>query len=100
MGSAILIKSILQGGLSLMVFGWSHIVMDIQSLTVLVSGVGHLHGFLHTYTTLLAIFSVLTSKYRLKLSLKVLKLGFFFTKKILENFLSQCVYWLLQSCHH
>jgi len=65
MGPGILIKSLLNGGFSLMVFGWSQIVMDIQPLLVLISGEGHLHGFTHTYigATLLAIFSALTGKY-------------------------------------
>jgi hypothetical protein len=44
MGPGILIKSLLQGSFSLMVFGWTQIVMDIQPLIVLISGEGHLHG--------------------------------------------------------
>ena len=84
MGPGILIKSIFQGGFSLMVFGWSQIVMDIQPLIVLLSGEGHLHGFSHTYTgaTLLAIFSALTGKYLSELGLKILKLDLSFPIKI------------------
>jgi len=65
MGPGILIKAILQGSFSLMVFGWAQIVMDIQPLMVLISGEGHLHGFSHTYigATLLAVFSALSGKY-------------------------------------
>jgi len=65
MGPGILIKSLLQGSFSLMVFGWSQIVMDIQPLIVLITGEGHLHGFSHTYigASLLAIFAALTGKY-------------------------------------
>ena len=65
MGPGILIKSVLQGSFSLMVFGWAQIVMDIQPLIVLITGEGHLHGFSHTYigATLLAIFAALTGKY-------------------------------------
>ena len=65
MGPGVLIKSLLRGGFSLMVFGWSQIIMDIQPLIVLITGQGHLHGFSHTYVgaTLLAIFSALTGKY-------------------------------------
>lgn len=37
MGPGILIKSLLQGSFSLMVFGWTQIVMDIQPLIVLIS---------------------------------------------------------------
>lgn len=65
MGPGILIKGLMQGSFSLMVFGWTQIVMDIQPLFVLLSGEGHLHGFSHTYVgaTLLAVFSALTGKY-------------------------------------
>ncbi len=65
MGPGILIKSVLQGSFSLMVFGWSQIVMDIQPLIVMLTGEGHLHGFTHTYigAILLAIFSGLSGKY-------------------------------------
>lgn len=76
MGPGILIKSVLQGGFSLMVFGWSQIVMDLQPLFVLIKGEGHLHGFSHTYigATLLAVFSATTGKYLSELGLKILKL--------------------------
>ena len=65
MGPGILIKGLLQGGFSLMVFGWCQIVMDLQPLLTIVSGDGELHGFTHTYVgaTLLAIFSAVTGKY-------------------------------------
>lgn len=74
MGPGILIKAILQSSFSLMVFGWTQIVMDIQPLIVLITGEGHLHGFTHTYVgaTLLAIFSALTGKYLSELGLKIL----------------------------
>ncbi|MCW8929870.1 MAG: hypothetical protein OQL19_06495 [Gammaproteobacteria bacterium] len=74
MGPGILIKAILQGSFSLMVFGWSQIVMDIQPLIVILTGSGHLHGFSHTYVgaTLLAIFSALSGKYLSELGLKIL----------------------------
>jgi membrane-bound metal-dependent hydrolase YbcI (DUF457 family) len=65
MGPGILVKSVLQGSFSLMVFGWTQIVMDIQPLVAIVSGSGTLHGFTHTYAgaTLIACFSALTGKY-------------------------------------
>jgi hypothetical protein len=60
MGSGILIKALLQGSFSLMVFGWSQIVMDIQPLWVLINGLRHLHGFSHTFIggSILAVASV------------------------------------------
>lgn len=77
MGPGIAIKALLQGSFSLMVFGWSQIVMDIQPLVVLVTGEGHLHGFSHTYVgaTLLALFSAVTGKYLSEVGLHVLGLN-------------------------
>jgi len=73
MGPGILIKSLLQGSFSLMVFGWTQIVMDIQPLIVMITGEGHLHGFTHTYVgaVLIAIFAALTGKYLSELGLKL-----------------------------
>lgn len=64
MGPGLLIKSVLQGSFSLMVFGWAQIIMDIQPLFVMITGGGYLHGFSHTYigASLLAIFASLTGK--------------------------------------
>lgn len=75
MGPGILIKSLLQSSFSLMVFGWTQIVMDIQPLIVLITGEGHLHGFTHTYigAILIAIFAALTGKYLSEIGLKLLK---------------------------
>lgn len=71
MGPGILIKALLQGSFSLMVFGWAQIIMDIQPLFVLITGEGRLHGFSHTLigATLLAIFSILSGKYLSELGL-------------------------------
>ncbi len=76
MGPGILIKALLQSSFSLMVFGWTQIVMDIQPLVVMLTGEGHLHGFTHTYVgaTLLAVFSAFTGKYLSEIGLKVLGL--------------------------
>ena len=64
MGPGIFIKAILQSSFSLMIFGWSQIVMDLQPLFVMITGEGHLHGFSHTFigATLLAVVSALTGK--------------------------------------
>ena len=74
MGPGILIKALLQSSFSLMVFGWTQIVMDIQPLIVLITGEGHLHGFTHTYigAVLIAIFAAVTGKYLSELGLKLL----------------------------
>ncbi len=65
MGPGIALKALLQASFSLMVFGWTQIVMDVQPLVVLITGEGHLHGFSHTYlgASLLAIISALSGRY-------------------------------------
>lgn len=77
MGPGIAVKALLQGSFSLMVFGWSQIIMDIQPLLVMITGEGHLHGFTHTYVgaTLLALFSALTGKYLSEVGLYILGLN-------------------------
>jgi hypothetical protein len=77
MGPGILVKALLQGSFSLMVFGWSQIVMDLQPLVAIVTGEGKLHGFTHTYvgSTLIAIFSAVTGKYLSQWALVVFSNG-------------------------
>ncbi|OGA00494.1 MAG: hypothetical protein A2Z44_07240 [Betaproteobacteria bacterium RBG_19FT_COMBO_58_11] len=72
MGPGIFIKALLQGSFSLMVFGWTQVIMDIQPLVVLISGEGHLHGFTHTFigATLLAVASALSGKYAAEFGLR------------------------------
>jgi hypothetical protein len=74
MDPGILFKALLQGGFSLMVFGWAQIIMDIQPLIVLLSGEGHLHGFTHTYigATLIGAVSAVTGKYAAELGLRLI----------------------------
>ena len=76
MGPGILVKAILQGSFSLMVFGWTQIVMDLQPLFVMITGEGQLHGFSHTFigATLIAIISALTGKYLSEFGLVILKI--------------------------
>jgi hypothetical protein len=75
MGPGILIKAFMQTSFSLMVFGWTQIVMDIQPLIVMITGEGHLHGFTHTYVgaILIALVSALTGKYLSEIGLRVLR---------------------------
>ena len=77
LGPGLLLKAFLQGSFSLMVFGWSQVIMDIQPLLVMLTGEGHLHGFSHTYigAIVLAIFSALTGKYLAELGLILLGLS-------------------------
>ena len=77
MGPGIAVKAILQGSFSLMVFGWSQILMDLQPLWVLLTGQGHLHGFSHTFAgaTLLTLLSAITGKYLVEPGLLVFGLS-------------------------
>ena len=72
MGPGLLVKVLLQGSFSLMVFGWTQIVMDIQPLIAILTGEGHLHGFSHTYigAALIGIGSALTGKYAAEFGLR------------------------------
>jgi membrane-bound metal-dependent hydrolase YbcI (DUF457 family) len=77
MGPGLLVKAVLQGSFSLMVFGWTQIVMDVQPLIVMITGSGHLHGFTHTFVgaSLIAVFSGVTGKYLSEFGLKILRIG-------------------------
>jgi membrane-bound metal-dependent hydrolase YbcI (DUF457 family) len=74
MGPGLLIKALLQGSFSLLVFGWAQILMDIQPLLVLLIGEGHLHGFSHTYigASLLALAAALSGKYLAEFGLRLI----------------------------
>ena len=73
LGPGLLVKALMQGSFSLMVFGWAQIIMDLQPLMVILTGVGHMHGFSHTYlgATLIGLFSALTGKYIAELGLRI-----------------------------
>jgi hypothetical protein len=75
MGPGIAVKAVMQKRLSLMVFGWSQIVIDIQPLIVMLTGKGELHGFSHTYigATLIALFCGLSGKYLGELGLRLIR---------------------------
>jgi len=74
MGPGIACKALLGGAFSLMIFGWTQILMDIQPLVVMITGEGHLHGFSHTFAgaLLLAALAVVTGKYLSELALFLL----------------------------
>ncbi len=76
MGPGLFIKSALQNRFSLMVFGWSQILMDIQPLIVMIKGEGHIHGFTHTYlgASLIAIIAVITGKYLSEFGLRLFEI--------------------------
>ena len=55
MGPGVMVKAVLRRRFSLMVFGWSQIIIDLQPLVVLLTGKRKLHGFTHTLTGALLI---------------------------------------------
>lgn len=76
MGPGLVVKACMQGTFSLMVFGWSQILVDIQPLVVLLTGKGELHGFSHTYigATFIAVISALTGKYLGEIGLRIIRM--------------------------
>jgi hypothetical protein len=78
MGPGILIKSVLHGFFSLIIFGWAQILMDLQPLLVIITGKGNLHGFSHTYigATLIALVSAFTGKWVYEIIMKFIKKDF------------------------
>ena len=77
MGPGILVKSILGSSFSLMVFGWTQIIIDLQPLYVLIQGEGRLHGFSHTYigAIIATVVSALTGKRLSEFGLFVLRIN-------------------------
>ena len=75
MGPGIVVKACLQGAFSLMVFGWSQILMDIQPLVVMLTERGELHGFSHTYigASLIAIIAAPSGKYLGEIGLRIVR---------------------------
>lgn len=108
MGPGIAVKAVMQGSFSLMVFGWTQIVMDIQPLVVMLSGEGHLHGFTHTFfgATIIAVFAALSGKYLSELGLTLLRFQSFGRRNIawwvsfLSAFIGSYSHVLLDSIMH
>lgn len=73
MGPGVLVKALLRGSFSLMVFGWSQVIMDTQPLVVILTNRGTLHGFTHTYVAavVIALFAAVTGKYLAQTALRL-----------------------------
>jgi len=73
MGPGILLKALLRGSFSLMVFGYANVLIDIQPLVVLLSGRGELHGWTHTWWAAIVIggFAAVTGKWLADLALRL-----------------------------
>ena len=76
MGPGIVVKACLQGAFSLMVFGWSQILIDIQPLVVMLTDRGELHGFSHTFigASLIAITAAPSGKYLGEIGLRIVRM--------------------------
>ena len=48
MGPGLAVKAVMQRKFSLLVFGWSQVVIDLQPLLAMTTGRVELHGFSHT----------------------------------------------------
>lgn len=74
MGPGIAVKAGMQKQISLMVFGWSQIVIDVQPLVVMLTGKGELHGFSHTLlgASIIGLFCGATGKTLGQLGLRIL----------------------------
>jgi len=74
MGPGMLVKAALRGGFSLMIFGWTQVVTDLEPLVAMVRGTGDLHGYSHTYlgAVFIALFCAGTGKYAVELVLRVI----------------------------
>lgn len=76
MGPGLLLKSLLQGSFSLLVFGWAQILMDIEPLVAMLRGEGVLHGASHTWAgaLLIGLAAALSGKPAAVLGLRIFRL--------------------------
>lgn len=90
MGLGLAIKPLMQRSFSLMVFGWSQIVIDIQPLINMISGIYPIHGISHTYigATFIAIFCGFTGKYLGEFGLKLIKEEIYLPISLKVSFIS------------
>lgn len=75
MGPGLAVKAVMQRKFSLLVFGWSQIVIDLQPLVAMTTGRGDLHGFSHTLlgATLIGLLCGLSGKPLGEWGLRVLR---------------------------
>ena len=104
MGPGILIKSLLRGTFSLLLFGYTQVLMDLQPLFSIITGIGNLHGFSHTYigATLIALISGFSGKYIIENIFKYIKKDIKLTWKItfISTFIGSFSHIILDSIMH
>ncbi len=76
MGPGLLLRGSVRGGFSLMVFGWTQILIDIEPLVGMLTDREQLHGWSHTWigATLIALLATVTGKYLGAWGLRLLRL--------------------------
>lgn len=76
MGPGLLLRGSVRGGFSLMVFGWTQILMDLEPLYGMLTAREQLHSWSHTWigATLIALLATLTGKYLGAWGLRLLSL--------------------------
>lgn len=76
MGPGLLLRGSVRGGFSLMVFGWTQILIDIEPLVGMLTGREQLHGWSHTWigATLIALVATVTGKYLGAWGLRLLRM--------------------------
>ena len=76
MGPALLVRGSVRGGFSLMVFGWTQVLIDLEPLWGMLTGAEQLHGWSHTWigATLLAGVALLSGKPLAEWGLRLLRL--------------------------
>ncbi|MDP2226262.1 MAG: hydrolase [Moraxellaceae bacterium] len=77
MGPGLLMKALLQGSFSVMVFGWAQILIDIEPLVAILRHDAVLHGWSHTWigATVIALVAALTGKPAAVLGLRLFNLS-------------------------
>lgn len=76
MGPGLLVRGGVRGGFSLMVFGWTQVVIDLEPLWALLSDREVLHGWSHTWVgaVLVALVAMATGKPLGEFGLRLLRL--------------------------
>ena len=75
MGPGLAVMAVMQRKFSLLVFGWSQVVIDLQPLLAMTTGRVELHGFSHTLlgATLIGLLCGLSGKHLAEWGLRLLR---------------------------
>ncbi len=77
MGPGLLLKALMRGAFSLIIFGYAQVLIDLQPLVALTTGRGELHGWTHTWVGAVAIgsFAAVTGRPLTNAALRILRGG-------------------------